>query len=392
MPLRIGIAGAGVAGLAAAIFLARAGHDVTVIDQFAAPAPLGSGLMIQPVGLAVLKALGLEGDITARASPIDRLLGQVVPSGRTVLDVRYRAGQRGFGVQRGALFSVLLQAAQGAGARLVTGAPIARADQGAGVTLSGPAGNHGPFDLVVDALGARSVLCPRPAPPLAYGALWALLDWPERGFDPAMLTQRYFRASRMVGVLPVGRAEPGAPLKATFFWSLRSADRPTWSARGLAPWRAEVAALWPQALGLAEQITAPEQLIWAQYAHRTLGHPVSGRIAHLGDSYHATSPQLGQGANMALLDATALALALGAQSDLDAALALYARLRRRHVWLYQLLSWMFTPAYQSDSRVLPVVRDWLMGPVSGLWPAPQILSALVSGTLGGPLGPLGLRL
>ena len=46
----IAIAGAGIGGPAAGAMLAQAGHDVTIYDQSAAPAPVGSGLVIQPVG------------------------------------------------------------------------------------------------------------------------------------------------------------------------------------------------------------------------------------------------------------------------------------------------------------------------------------------------------
>ena len=56
--MRIGIAGAGIGGLAAAALLARDGHQVTVFDQFEAPRPVGSGLVIQPVGMEVLDQVG----------------------------------------------------------------------------------------------------------------------------------------------------------------------------------------------------------------------------------------------------------------------------------------------------------------------------------------------
>ncbi|HCE21819.1 MAG TPA: FAD-dependent monooxygenase, partial [Hyphomonas sp.] len=48
---KIAIAGAGIGGLAAAALLAQAGHDVTVYDQFDAPGPVGSGLILQETGL-----------------------------------------------------------------------------------------------------------------------------------------------------------------------------------------------------------------------------------------------------------------------------------------------------------------------------------------------------
>ena len=53
-PLDIAVAGAGPAGLAAALALGSQGHRVVVFDQFDTPKPLGSGLILQPTGLAVL--------------------------------------------------------------------------------------------------------------------------------------------------------------------------------------------------------------------------------------------------------------------------------------------------------------------------------------------------
>ncbi|MDX2235682.1 MAG: hypothetical protein NW200_14380, partial [Hyphomonadaceae bacterium] len=96
-------------------------------------------------------------------------------------------------------------------------------------------------------------------------------------------------------------------------------------------------------------------------------------------------PQLGQGANMALLDAFALSAALSAHAERADALAAYARMRRWHVRLYQAASYLFTPVYQSDGVVLPFLRDRIVGPLSQVPPAPQILAALVAGAIGAPL-------
>jgi salicylate hydroxylase len=151
-----------------------------------------------------------------------------------------------------------------------------------------------------------------------------------------------------------------------------------------------VRALWPETEPLLDQITAPEQLTFARYAHRTLAKPAETGMIHIGDAWHSASPQLGQGANMALLDAYALAMALRGNEDIDTALAKAVDLRRSHVRLYQALTALFTPVYQSDSRVLPFLRDRLVGPLSKLWPAPWIQAAMVAGLIGGPLKPLGL--
>ena len=116
-----------------------------------------------------------------------------------------------------------------------------------------------------------------------------------------------------------------------------------------------------------------------------MSSPLSRDLVHVGDSYHCTSPQLGQGANMALLDAFALAHALARHADRADALAAYARTRRWHVRLYQIASWMFTPVYQSDSALLPILRDRVAGPLSKIPPAPRILAALVASAIGSPL-------
>jgi hypothetical protein len=61
-------------------------------------------------------------------------------------------------------------------------------------------------------------------------------------------------------------------------------------------------------------------------------------------------------------------------------------MRRWHVRLFQSASAMFTPFYQSDSRVLPVIRDWLAAPLSRLPVGRTVLARLVSGMTIAPLG------
>lgn len=95
---------------------------------------------------------------------------------------------------------------------------------------------------------------------------------------------------------------------------------------------------------LARPDPLPDQLTFARYAHRTLPTPAEAGIIHIGDAWHSASPQLGQGANMALLDAYALALALRGSPDVAAALGKAIAMRRRHVHLYQALTALFTPS------------------------------------------------
>ena len=382
MTYRIAIAGAGMGGLAAATLLAQDGHAVTLYERFAEARPVGSGLVVQPVGLAVLDALGAGDEARRLGAPLTRMIGH--SGSRIALDVAYRPGQPGLAMHRSALFHCLWQAATRAGVSPTTGhTATGTRETPAGLHLTTDRGDHGPFDLIVDASGAGSPLSPLKSRPLPFGAVWAHVPWPTTDLPTDQLRQRYHRASRMAGVLPIGRL-PGDPTpRAAVFWSLSSAELDLWPSRDLADWTAEAASFWPALSPFLAQITDKAQLTPARYSHGTLAKPHSQRLIHIGDAAHRASPQLGQGANMALLDARALALAL--RLPLEDALPPYRQTRRWHLGLYQTLSAAFTPQYQSHSRALPALRDRFLSPVSRLWPLPRILSALVSGDLIPPI-------
>lgn len=388
--LDIAIAGCGVAGLACAALLRRLGATVVLFDKLEAPRPLGSGIILQPVGLRVLDDIGAGDAIRALGAPIERLSGRASPRGNVVLDVRYaargKAAPCGLGVHRGALFQVLYDAALAAGATIENDRDVVEARDGRLIFVDGSSSAR--FDLIVDALGMRSPLSGAAPKALPFGALWASLDW-AGAFDSAALQQRYVQARKMVGVMPIGRLKGETRQQAAFFWSLKHTDRAAWLAAPIEAWKAEVLALWPETEPLLAQIASHEDMVFATYAHRTRRAAVSRECVHVGDAWHCASPQLGQGANMALLDALALARALETQSNLDAALGEYERLRLLHIQLYQAASWMFTPAYQSDSDAFAFVRDWIMSPLSRLPPAPAILAGLVAGEIGAPLRTIG---
>ena len=383
--LDIAVVGAGPAGLAVATLLARAGHRVVVHERFDQAAPVGAGFMLQPTGLAVLDAMGLTGEVEALAQPVDRLFGREARRGRIVLDVGYAAlsrPRRALGVHRATLFHVLHRAALAAGVTVETGREIEAANAG---RMTDAAGRTGPaFDLVIDASGARSDIAAslgarRHA--LSYGALWATVPWPGAPFDPHALEQVYRGAAKMIGVLPVGRRPDAMQPLATFFWSLKTTSYDDWRTAGLEVWKAEVRTLWPEVTPVLDSLTDPDQLTLARYGHHTLGRPVADRLAVIGDAAHSTSPQLGQGVNMGLLDAFALSQALADHADLDQALAAYAAARRWHIRLYQALSLGFTPFYQADGRLLPWVRDHVLGKLARLPLADRLLAATVSGLL-----------
>jgi 2-polyprenyl-6-methoxyphenol hydroxylase-like FAD-dependent oxidoreductase len=383
--MKIGIAGAGIGGLAAAALLARDGHSVTVFDQFDAPQPVGSGLVIQPVGLSVLDRIGVGDKARRLGAQIASMFGHEAENHRVVLSVSYgnAPDRKGLGIHRATLFSLLLDAAQGAGARLV---PSHRVLGREGQALRFSDRLSDPFDLIVDACGAGSHLSPLISRPLPYGAVWATVPWPEDSKLPSdRLTQCYRRADRMLGVLPVG-AMPDQPWQrlAAIFYSLPVSGFDEWRRTRFETWRADVSALWPDFAPFLGWLDGHDAFTFASYSHGSLARPYGDGIVHIGDAAHRTSPQLGQGANMALLDACALSRALRVSSGEDA-LRLYAGARRWHVATYQALSASFTPQYQSDSRVLPVIRDRVLAPLSRSWPVPKLLTRLVCGDLVPPM-------
>ena len=73
--LDVGIVGLGTAGAAAAIFLARQGHRVKLFEKTpeAQLHGAGAGIGVQPIGLTVLKHLGILEPILAHGRRIDRL-------------------------------------------------------------------------------------------------------------------------------------------------------------------------------------------------------------------------------------------------------------------------------------------------------------------------------
>lgn len=372
-----------------------------ILERFDNPKPVGSGLILQPTGLTVLDDLGLYDAIMCLGARIVRLHGSDVNTGGTVLDVRYDAlkgGRFGLGVHRAALFGVLYRAVLAEGIEIETGVDLSEMEASTGAaSLTDATGRKwSDFDLVVDASGTgsrlrRHVTAASDPKPLPYGAFWGSLKWPGRPFEPTELSQRYDKASVMIGVLPIGKSEPGGDDMAALFWSLKPDDAQAVKAAGISAWKTRLLCYWPECEPLLQQIESFDQLTLARYGHHTLVLPVGRRLAVIGDAAHSASPQLGQGANMALLDARALAHGLVTSPDIESGLAAYAKARRFHMRVFQALSYAFTPFYQSDSALLPWVRDRIVPSLARIPPGPQFLASMVSGTVVDPFKSVGLQ-
>ena len=347
--MRIAVVGCGTAGAAAALFLARAGHEVTVLERVPDPGPVGAGITLQPTGQAVLARLGLLAPVLARGARLDRLICRTL-GGRTVVDLRYADVDSelfGLGLHRGVLFETLFGAVRAEpGVTLRCGVAVDSLRELAG------------HDLVVVADGAVSELhddtaIPHRIRPYPWGALWFVAADPERRHD-GELVQVVDGARHMCGLLPTGDGPGGRVV--SLFWSLRADRVDAWRAAGLAAWKAEVLRFAPGAGFVLDQITDASQVLFTRYRDVRMRRWHDPGLVFLGDAAHATSPQLGQGANLALWDAMVLADCLAAH-PLETALAAYTRARRHHLGYYQLATRALTPFFQGDSRLLGWLRD-----------------------------------
>ncbi len=411
--LEVGVIGAGTAGLATAAILARQGHQVTVLEKAPALTPVGAGLLIQPSGMAVFQHLGVLPHAQALGAPIDVLQGWLKSQPRAgggmrddlLINSRYTEAapdRVGLGMHRAALCDVLMAAVTRHQAEVVYGAEVsAVVDHGDQVQVemrvhAQPSTRR--FDLVLIANGARSSLRPQAWTRLdqayPWGAAWAIV--PEvTDLDYRVLHQFYHGTSRMMGLLPTGYASGSldAPRLTSIFWSLPAERLESWLSSpdsAFQAWQDEVMQIWPRAgRWVCESGLRPEQFLAARYRDVVMSRFGSGRVGVIGDAAHAMSPQLGQGANMALLDAWAIGRA-SRMADMASFWQTYHQLRLPSIRFYQFMSRLLTPFYQSDISGLAQMRNLSFRWMAYLPWLRRQMAATISGVKCGPLQEISL--
>lgn len=344
---RIGIIGAGTAGLATAIAFARNGHAVRVFEKHPSLATLGAGVLIQPQGIEALCELGVGEAFLGASVPIDRLTGKC-DRGWTLVDIPY-ADFPAHAVSRSALGAVLFEEACALGVEIGFGARVEIVERGSEVRVTEEGGSDSAFDLLVIANGAASALPAQAGLAVAseqykWGALWALIDVPDWPHE-RLLEQRYGGTRRMFGIMPTERV--GGRMRVSLFWSLRGDRYENWRATPLEEWKAELRALWPESEPVVRQIDSHEQFAFATYYHARPQRLARSPICIVGDAAHAMSPQLGLGSTLAVQDALALARSVEEWGVKEGPLR-YSKRRLPAVRAYQAFSRLLTPCFQAD--------------------------------------------
>jgi 2-polyprenyl-6-methoxyphenol hydroxylase-like FAD-dependent oxidoreductase len=393
--LDVAVVGTGTVGSASALFLARQGHHVTLYEKVASPQTVGAGIMLQPTGMAVLRRLGLEAQVVPQGDRIDRLQVQT-SAGRLIMELEYEQLQRGLfgvGLHRGVLFKALFDAAaREPGVTLALGVDVEDlhhfADGRLGAVERGTRRRHGRHDLVVVANGARSSLRDDTAfvksvERYPWGALWAMVPDLEQRFT-GRLFQVVRGTRRLIGLLPTGHGPEGGPRQVSFFFSMRGDQLAAFPRCDFEAWKAEVLADVPEAGPVLAQLADHRALLFSHYHDVVMWPWNTERVVYLGDAAHAMSPQLGQGCNLALLDAFFLERALRGAASVPDALFAYSRLRRWHLGWYQFITRALTPFFQSDHEWLGPLRDYGLATAARVpWVRRQMVAAMV-GTSRGP--------
>jgi 2-polyprenyl-6-methoxyphenol hydroxylase-like FAD-dependent oxidoreductase len=298
-----------------------------VLEKAPRIAPVGAGIIMNPNAMGVLERNGLAQALRANAWPYlardtcdrhGRLLAR--------RDYRplYEAGKlaRGALVHRAHLHDVLFA---GVPQGVVRFGCSVSSIEGAKVTTEG--GEVFEADVLVGADGihstVRSHLFGEVAPVyMGYRSHRMVVDNVAGVED---FTELLGRGQR-IGLVPI------APGRIYIWTTFNSPRAPAPELRSADQFRALFAQFTdPRVVRLFAQLRSPEEIITTEVEELGLERWGEGRAVLLGDSVHAMTPNIGQGAGMAMEDAAVLADELASSCGIDLSLKNYVARRKSRV-------------------------------------------------------------
>jgi len=355
--MRILVVGAGIAGLGAARALRQRGLAADVVEREPAWTHTGAGIYLPGNATRALRALGLDAAVAERGSLIthQRLCDH---RGRLLADIDLATlwGDVGpcLALHRADLHDVLASHGDPVPTRM--GLSVQRLCQEADtVTVEFVDGNTDRYDLVIGADGIHSTVRQLTVDAGAVRPV-GRLAWRFVTQCPPELTTWTVLLGRDVTFLavPIGRGQVycycDAPTEPTP--RLQGDDMKGRLAELLTGFAAPVPAI-------LERLGVDGAVYLAPIEEVTLDDWSRGSVLLVGDAAHATSPNMAEGAAMALEDGLVLADCLASERDIAQAVARFQARRRRRT------QWVLAQTHRRDrTRNLPpalrnlVLRRW----------------------------------
>ncbi len=332
--LRVAVVGAGIGGLSAAIALRAEGIDAVVYEQASELKALGAGVSIATNGSRILTRLGLGEQLRAVAGRFSQYAfrtWQGDPIAGEPSRLSFGDPAHTLFLHRGEFQQVLSDALPTDALRLGHKV-VAVTEHDNGVTVEFADGSIVEADLVIGADGIHSRLqglVGTPAQPVSEGVM------AYRGLIPTERVEHIVDMSLCAMWLGPQRSflaypvSAGSLLNVVAFAPSNLDVIESWTAPGDVDELAASYAGWDQRV-LDIIATMDTTFRWGIYDREPLDRWATDRVALLGDSAHAVTPHLGQGANQAIEDAATLAVVLRdcAAADVPARLRVYEDLRR----------------------------------------------------------------
>ena len=347
--------GAGIGGLTAALALRNHQMPCVVYEQAPDLAEIGAGLGLWPAPLQVFDCLGLGDEVRALSRPWE-IGGLRHCDGRflvrfTADEFAARLGEATIGVHRGELQALLVRSLPPAAVR--TGSRCIGLHQpGHGTVIASFADGstvRAPAVIAADGHHSRTraiLFGDRPLHDCKYVAWRGIATQPPATDWHIFAGETWGPAGRF-GILPI------------------AGDRVTWyaAARTFGSDNAKDDLIarfgdWHHPIPRLLDAT-PEDDIWRDHIYdlRPPRRWSAARVTLVGDAAHPMTPELGQGACQAILDAWSVSDALAHSSDVPAAFRTYERNRKTRARFVTLVARAVAAAGNADSRLARATRE-----------------------------------